>query len=1267
GALMRAYDWTKTPLGPPERWPRSLKTAVRIMLTSRQPFWLGWGPELIYLYNDPYKSIIGGRHPGALGKPFREVWPEIWHTIGPMADTVMTRDQGTYVEAQLLIMERHGYQEETYYTFSYSPVPGDDGRTAGLICANTDDTRRVIGERQIATLRELASRTANARTWQDACTLSAQALATNARDLPFAILYVDGGLVCAAGIDEKRAAALPLPLEEGATETRVIHADPAWTELPTGAWHRAPAQVALIPIAAAGESGRAGTLAAGLNPFRKFDGDYRGFLDLVAGQIAAGMANAQAYEQERKRAESLAELDRAKTAFFSNVSHEFRTPLTLMLGPLDEVLAKPPGGVLSENRPLLEVAHRNGQRLLKLVNALLDFARIEAGRTQASYEPTDLAALTAELASNFRSACERAGLALEVDCPPLASLAYVDREMWEKIVLNLLSNAFKFTLEGSIGVSLQLVPDCFSLTVRDSGAGIPEQELPRMFERFHRVEGVRGRSHEGSGIGLALVQELVKLHGGSIAVASELGSGTTFTVRIPRGAAHLAADRIRAARGASTAVRAGAYVDEALSWLPGTQETPEAPTSAARILLADDNADLREYARRLLAEDYEVEAVSDGIAALAAARAHPPALVVSDVMMPGLDGFGLIRELRADPKLRSVPIVLLSARAGEEARIEGLGKGADDYLVKPFSSRELQVRVATLLRTAELRRQALEEQQRAADELREEARTLETLNRVGQTLAAELDLEKTVQAVTDAATELSGAEFGAFFYNVTDDAGESYVLYTLCGAPREAFAKFGMPRNTAVFAPTFAGEGAVRVEDITKDPRYAKNAPHYGMPKGHLPVRSYLAASVVSRTGEVIGGLFFGHSRPGMFTERSERLVEGIAAQAAVAIDNARLYEESRRLVERLSEADRRKDEFLATLSHELRNPLAPLRNAVQLLRMQEGADPAAAPIHQIMDRQVDHLVRLVDDLLEVSRISRGTIELRRERVELATVVRNAVDTSNPLIHAAGHQLTVSVPREALWLDGDPVRLAQILANLLNNAATYTEHGGRISVRAWREDGNALIAVRDNGTGIAADALPRMFQMFHRGSTSSRRNPGGLGIGLSLARGLAEMHGGAITVKSEGSGKGAEFTVRLPLAAAETPVAADPAPDDVLPPRRILVVDDNRDAADSLGLLLRVLGADVRVARDGAEALEAYGDYDPAVVLLDIGMPGMDGYEVARRIRARSPGPRPTIVALTGWGQEQDRHEARQAGFDHHLVKPAELGALKELLRSIPA
>jgi len=546
----------------------------------------------------------------------------------------------------------------------------------------------------------------------------------------------------------------------------------------------------------------------------------------------------------------------------------------------------------------------------------------------------------------------------------------------------------------------------------------------------------------------------------------------------------------------------------------------------------------------------------------------------------------------------------------------------------------------------------------AEEALREEARTLETLNQVGRTLAGELDLEKTVQAVTDAATELSGAKFGAFFYNVKNDAGESFMLYTLSGAPREAFAKFGMPRNTAVFAPTFEGQGMVRVDDITKDARYGKSAPHHGMPKGHLEVRSYLAAPVISRSGEVIGGLFFGHPQPGVFTERAERLLAGIAAQAAIAIDNARLYAESRRLVGELQEADRRKDEFIATLSHELRNPLAPLANSLELLNL-TGASAEAAPIHEMMQRQVNHLVRLTDDLLEMSRVTRGAFELRRERVELAAVVRNALETSDPLIRSGGRRLELELPPEALWLDGDPVRLAQILANLLNNSAKYTAAGGRIELRARRDGKSALISVRDDGAGIAAEQLARVFDMFSRGERSS-----GLGIGLALARRLAEMHGGTISAASAGPGAGAEFTVRLPLAAqpvAKAGAAAAEAPP--LAHKRVLVVDDNRDAADSLGMLLKFLGADVQVAHGGRDALEAFDRYRPAVVLLDIGMPEMDGYEVAREIRGRENGKRVPLVALTGWGQEEDHRRAREAGFDHHMIKPPDIAVLRSLLK----
>lgn len=415
--------------------------------------------------------------------------------------------------------------------------------------------------------------------------------------------------------------------------------------------------------------------------------------------------------------ERLQDLDRAKTEFFSNVSHEFRTPLTLMVGPLEELLEKRADEVSPAVHEVLAIAHRNGLRLLKLVNGLLDFSRIEAGRSRALFAPTDLAAVTADLASSFRSACERAGLTLTVDCPPLPEAVYVDRDTWEKIVLNLLSNAFKFTFEGWIAVRVVAADGAAEVTFEDSGTGIPAAELPRIFERFHRVEGARGRSHEGSGIGLALVHELVALHGGSIAVASVEDCGTCFTIRLPFGTAHLphppqAGDAPAAAE--MSAKRARSFVEEALRWLPDAAPCHDGDSRdglpvalGGRIVVADDNQDMRAYVCRLLeTAGYRVEAVADGEAALAACLADPPDLVLSDVMMPRLDGFGLLAKLRADERTRVVPLILLSARAGEEARIEGIDAGADDYLVKPFGARELLARIEGAIRLVRSRAEA---------------------------------------------------------------------------------------------------------------------------------------------------------------------------------------------------------------------------------------------------------------------------------------------------------------------------------------------------------------------------------------------------------------------------------------------------------------------------------------------------------------------------------------------------------------------------------
>jgi PAS domain S-box-containing protein len=746
--LIHDFDWASTPLGPSERWPQSLKTVVRILQTSRFAMWMGWGSDLTFFYNDAYaKMTLGKKHPWALGRPSREVWAEIWEDIGPRIRNVLENGEATWDEALLLFLERSGYREETYHTFSYSPLPGDDGRVSGHLCVVTEETDRIIGERRLRTLRSLAAELSTTITENDVCSSIARCLRENQKDLPFTLTYLfapDGKhayLACQSGIAEGHPAAPEIvsvsdsdqvwPLHDlYSRKASVITQDLTgrFESIPSGFWDKPPARALLVPITSQGQEAPAGVLIAALNPYRQLDGSYGGFLNLVAGQIAASIANARAYDQEKKRAEALAELDRAKTAFFSNVSHEFRTPLTLMLGPLQDLLSRSQTHLSPIAKDQLELASRNGARLLRLVNTLLDFSRIEAGRVQAVYEPTDLAAFTAELGSVFRSATERAGLKLVVDCRPLRDVAYIDREMWEKIVLNLISNAFKFTFEGQITVSLQQAGATAELRVQDTGVGIPEEELANLFVRFHRIPNARSRTHEGSGIGLSLVHELIKLHRGSVRVESVVGRGSTFIVAIPLGHGHSAGSQPAGSRPLSlTTTRVTPFVEEALRWLPTEEHTestteivadldlmsaPAPPISVgsspnrSRVLIADDNADMRLYLVRLLSEHFDVTAVANGQAALDSLRQGLPDLVLSDVMMPELDGFGLLRKLRENPDTKTIPIILLSAKAGEESRVEGLGAGADDYLVKPFSARELIARVQSHIQLAKVRAEA---------------------------------------------------------------------------------------------------------------------------------------------------------------------------------------------------------------------------------------------------------------------------------------------------------------------------------------------------------------------------------------------------------------------------------------------------------------------------------------------------------------------------------------------------------------------------------
>jgi signal transduction histidine kinase/CheY-like chemotaxis protein len=699
GRLMATHDWAATPVGPVETWPASLRFAVRTVLASRFPMVLTWGPEYLQFYNDAYAPFIGAKHP-AIGEDIRITLAEGWAALEGPVDHAMATREASWLPRLPLLLERAGYREETYFTVSHAPAFGDDGAVAGMHAVCTEVTGEVLGERRQQLLHDLSI--AGGALGDEDALLAAlcEALAGAALDVPFAAVYLeDGGRL-------RRAATVGCPhdlMPDGVDDVAQLPGRVADLGLLGGFWQDPVTEAVVLPLTAGAGDERMGVLVAGVSPNLDLDPEYRTFLELVAGQFLSALGNARAFDAERRRAESLAELDRAKTAFFSDVSHELRTPLTLLLGPISDVLADPEESLPAAAREQLTLAMRNGQRLQRLVNDLMDFASIEAGRANAVRVETDVAGFTAELAGVLRAAAERAGLRLSVDCPPLARPVYVDPRMWEKVVLNLLSNAVKYTFVGTISVAVHAADDGVVLTVADTGIGIPAGELPLIFDRFHRVQGSLARNREGTGIGLALVRELVGLHGGRVSVASDPGAGSTFTVTVPYGSPDAEVD------AAHPTIPSEAAHGTAEAWetdvAPRAQ--PSAPAGTTTVLVVDDNADMRTYLTRLLSPVWRVRTCANGEEALASIAEEQPDVVLTDVMMPRIDGFELLRRLRADESTRGIPVIMLTARAGQEAAVEGFTAGVDDYLAKPFQAAELIARVRVAIDRATGRREAV--------------------------------------------------------------------------------------------------------------------------------------------------------------------------------------------------------------------------------------------------------------------------------------------------------------------------------------------------------------------------------------------------------------------------------------------------------------------------------------------------------------------------------------------------------------------------------
>jgi signal transduction histidine kinase len=1250
--LIKAKDWSKTPLGPIESWPDSLRTVVSLAQASSSPISIAWGPHHIQIYNDGYWPICGDKHPTSMGQDFRKCWEAPWAVIGEAYESARA-GKTAYLENMRMFLDRYGFLEETWFTFSFSPITDRSGSIAGLFHPVTELTAQSLSERRTQTLRDLAGAAGKSATVDEAFQSCASQFTDANLDVPFALFYLldetgfTARLMATAGLPAGTSAspaAIDLndhgcavwPIAEVIDGHSGVQIDDLTARLggiSVGPYPELPRCAFALPLLLPGQESPAGVVVLGVSARLHITEPFRAFLDLVAAAVSAALANARAHEAERQRAEALAEIDRAKTAFFSNVSHEFRTPLTLMLGPLEDELAEIESPLPAPRRERIETAHRNSLRLLKLVNALLDFSRIEAGRMQARYEPTDLAALTRDLASSFRSAVERGGLALNVECPPLPEPIYVDREMWEKIVLNLLSNAFKHTFQGGISVSLAWCLDRVELTVADTGAGIPAIDLPQLFNRFYRVKGAVSRTHEGTGIGLSLIRELLQLHDGSIRVESDYGLGSRFVVVLKSGRSHLPAEKIIEADVTATALSTAAHVQEALHWLPDPPNAdavagvdfvhPAAvATDAAnaaerpRILWADDNADMRHYVSRLLGGAYEVTTAADGEEALAKALDSPPDLVLSDVMMPRLDGFGLLSGLREHKRTRRIPVVLLSARSGEEAAHEGLAAGADDYLIKPFTAKELLARVRAALSQAQRRR---EWEEKLSETNRQLAEAAESKSRFLATMSHEI--RTPLNAVIGMAGLLADTP-------LNDEQRD--------------------------FADTIRSSGDHLLSVINDILDYSK------LESGKLTVEKirYSVANVVEETLDMVSA---------RAREKELELAYELSGGVPPVV---------------IGDPGRVRQILLNYLSNAVK--FTERGEVVLTVSVTESDDKRRLLCFAVRDTGIGLSAQQRDLIFEpfiqaddtIHRKYGGTglgLSISRKLAELmggGAWVEGDKGQGSTFCFSAEFEVPADIIRVERPLN-QATPLAGIHAWIIDDNDT-NRRILRHQAESWgmlvRDSSSAQEAVQWAGRDDTCDLLILDFKM-------------PVMNGLQLAAEIHRLRGDSVrqlllsssdvVIPSDQLRKfGIVAQLTKPvrhsilyssiLNALDRKILARGTVRPALPtdlaervPLRILVAEDNATNIKLITIILNRLGYRADVAANGLEAIDALRRQSYDVVLMDVQMPEMDGIEATRRICAEWPqGQRPRIIALTAGVLLEQRQACLDAGMDEFLNKP---------------
>ncbi|QPH38913.1 ATP-binding protein [Pedobacter endophyticus] len=1203
GELIRSMDWSNSPLGPIEKWPQSLLTSLNLCLSSTFPILIAWGPETIQFYNDAYRPICGAKHPASMGMNFRVCWETALPVVGD-AFSKTENGEGTYIKDQQMFLDRYGYLEESFMTFSFAPIRDEAGKVGGIFHPITETTDKMLSARRTQILRNLSAATGKSKTLSDILFHASEQYHDYQFDLPFLAIYKLNGdhasasLLSLTGMSDEPLFPSEIALDEPGQFWSLLtitnsNGPVVIDQMPfknindqIGPFPEPPMKAVAQSIHVSGQKEAFGIMICGVSSRRALDEDYLSFFDLLKGTFNTAVSNVYAYEQEQKRAEALAAIDRSKTAFFSNVSHEFRTPLTLMLGPLEELLEN---SDLSEKAIAhAEAAHRNSLRLLKLVNNLLDFSRVEAGRLQGSYQRTDIASVTVDLASSFRSIIEKSGMILEVNARPIDGEIYVDRQMWEKIVLNLLSNAYKYTLKGSIQVNLSESDRQIILTVSDTGIGIANDEIPHMFERFHRIENAGGRTHEGSGIGLSLVKELVLLHGGEISVESQLGAGSNFSVSIPKGKAHLPPSQIleKASPNGTPSLR-GAFIKEALSLLDEhhdseTISVPQTMETSRSILVVDDNRDMRNYLSGLFGSTHRVRQASNGQQALELIADEMPDLVLSDMMMPVMDGKELLRQLRLNPATHRLPFIFLSARAGEEARIEGLELGANDYLVKPFAAAELITKVRGQLRQhasnlhAEQQLKNLFLQAPVAIAIfRGPSHILEMANDMmlgyWKRSYEEIILKPFGEDLADIMQEGFPRIMDEVYRNGKGYISPELAIKTDSVEPEE-------PCYLRVALEALRGEddkiygimaiatdlseqvnSRKRIEHTEERLRLAIDSAEMGTWDLNLN-RSELHTS--SRTNEL-----FGLEEDELTLDRKMLLVidedrQRVSEAMSVALRNHSdgHYEQEygirkantgelrylkatgKTTFDEKGEASRfsgtiidvtegradqeRRNDFIAMASHELRTPLTSISAYLQLGKHMTSGE-GNERLQSIIDKasqQASKMARLVTDLLDMSKLEAGKLKLDIQSLEISEMVKSSIEDLRPIlgrneiVFDAGIQARVSADKE---------KLEQVMSNLLSNAIKYSPDGGKILVYIIPLEKKVRVCIKDEGIGISQNDIEKLFQRYFR-SESLDRSISGFGIGLYLCQEIITRHGGEIGVESM-PGLGSTFYFDLPV------------------------------------------------------------------------------------------------------------------------------------------